>query len=82
MLLDEIGNSKKVVGSKQVKKAVIKGIAGKVLLAGDAEPRIIEPLQDICQRHGVEIVMIETMQELGCACDIEVGSAAVALLKT
>ena len=81
MLLDEIENSKKVVGSKQVKKAVMKGLARKVYLAQDAEPHIVKPLSETCQQHEVEVQMIETMQELGNACGIEVGSAAVALLK-
>ena len=81
MLLDEIENSKKVIGSKQVKKAVTKGLARKVFLAENAEPHIIEPLREICRQHEVEIESIETMEELGNACGIEVGSAAVALIK-
>lgn len=81
MLLDEIANSKKVIGSKQVKKAVIKGLASKVYLAADAEPHIIAPLRELCRQHGVEAAMIDTMEVLGKACGIEVGSAAVALVK-
>jgi len=81
LLLDEIENSKKVIGSKQVKKAVMKGLAMKVFLAENAEPHIIEPLREICRQHEVEVESIETMEELGNACGIEVGSAAVALIK-
>lgn len=81
MLLDEIANSKKVIGSKQVKKAVIKGLASKVYLAADAEPHIIAPLRELCRQHGLEAGMIDTMEALGKACGIEVGSAAVALIK-
>lgn len=81
MLLDEIANSKKVIGSKQVKKAVNKGLARKVFLAADAEPHIIAPLRDLCRQHEVETSMIESMEALGKACGIEVGSAAVALIK-
>jgi len=81
LLLDEIANSKKVIGSKQVKKAVVKGLARKVYLAADAEPHIIVPLRDLCRQHEVEAAMIDTMEALGKACGIEVGSAAVALVK-
>ena len=81
MLHDKIEDSNKVVGSKQVKKAVRNGLASKVYLAGDAEPHIIKPLRDICLQHEVELEMIDTMEELGQACGIEVGAAAVALLK-
>ena len=65
MLLDEITNSKKVIGSKQVKKAVIKGLASKVYLAADAEPHIIAPLRELCRQHGVEAAMIDTMEDVG-----------------
>lgn len=81
MLLDEIANSKKVIGSKQVHKAVVKGIASKVVLAEDAEPHILAQLREICRQHQVEVVAAATMEELGRACNIEVGSAAVALIK-
>jgi large subunit ribosomal protein L7A len=81
MLLDAIANSKKVIGSKQVKKAVIKGLASKVLVAEDAEPHIIAPLRELCRQHEVEVAEVPTMEELGKACGIEVGSAAVALMK-
>jgi len=81
LLLDEITNRKKVIGSKQVKKAVVKGMASKVFLANDAEPHILAQLRELCRQHEVEIVATATMEELGQACNIEVGSAAVALIK-
>lgn len=81
MLLVEIENSKKVVGSKQVRKAVTKGSVKRVYLAKDAEPHITRPIIEACEQYGVGVEMIETMFDLGRACGIEVGSAAVALLK-
>ena len=81
MLLDEVTNSKKVIGSKQVHKAVVKGITNKVFLAEDAEPHILAQLRELCRQHGVEIVAAATMEELGRACNIEVGAAAVALIR-
>lgn len=80
MPLDELKSSNKVIGSKQVKKAVSQGMVKKVFIAGDAEPHISEPLIKLCQQSQVEIITVETMQALGEACGIEVGSAAVALL--
>jgi len=80
MSLDELKNSKKVIGTKQVKKAVLSGIAHKVYLADDAEPHIIGPLKELCHQHDVAVESVDTMETLGVACGIEVGSAAVALL--
>ncbi|MEQ8235662.1 MAG: 50S ribosomal protein L7ae-like protein [Syntrophomonadaceae bacterium] len=81
MLLDEIANGKKVIGSKQVKKAVIKGLASKVVLAEDAEPHVIAPLKELCRQHEVETAVLASMEDLGKACGIDVGAAAVALIK-
>lgn len=71
---------KKAVGTKQTTKAVQKGIAKAVFIAQDAEPRIVDPLRSLCEEKGVEVVMVDSMQELGKACDIEVGSASAAII--
>jgi len=78
--LIELREGKKLIGTKQVKKAIIKGLTRKVYLADDAEPHIISPLRDLCQQHQVEIEEVNKMEQLGNACGIEVGAAAVALL--
>lgn len=82
MSLEEIKKSPKVIGIKQVKKAINKGIAQKVFIAEDAEPHIIEPIKELCRQNQVEIQMVETMDLMGNACGIEVGSAAVALINS
>lgn len=82
MVLAEIQNSPKVIGTKQVKKAINKGIAKKVFIALDAELHIIEPIKELCQQNQIEVSMVENMDTLGNACGIEVGSAAVALINT
>lgn len=80
MILDELKNSNKVIGSKQVKKAVIKGSVRKVYIASNAEPHIVNPLRELCNEYKVEVEESRSMEVLGNACGIEVGSAAVALL--
>ncbi|MGS0765764.1 ribosomal L7Ae/L30e/S12e/Gadd45 family protein [Syntrophomonas curvata] len=80
MSLQEIKNSPKVIGSKQVKKAISKGVAQKVFIALDAEPHIIEPIKELCRKNQVEMQMVENMEVLGNVCGIEVGSATVALI--
>lgn len=72
---------KKTVGTKQTTKAVQKGNARLVFVARDAEARVIEPLLALCREKGVEVVMVDSMEELGRACGIEVGSASAAILE-
>jgi len=78
--LSELRDSKKVIGSKQVRKAINKGQAKKVFLANDAEPHITGPLMEMCQNNNIEVDLAWNMKTLGEACGIEVGAAAVALI--
>ena len=68
------------MGSRQVKKAILKGSAEKVYLALDAEKHVTRPLIELCQERNIEVQYVESMEKLGKACGIAVGSAAVALL--
>ncbi len=81
MPLEEIRDYPKVIGSKQVKKAINRDEARKVFIAVDAEPHIVEAIKKLCQAKEVEVEMAETMEKLGIYCGIDVGSATVALLK-
>lgn len=71
----------KVVGVKQVQKAVQKGQAETVFMADDAEPHVLRTLQQFCEEQNVPVVQVPTMSELGKAAGIQVGSATVAVLK-
>ncbi|HAA89863.1 MAG: Ribosomal protein HS6-type [Thermoanaerobacterales bacterium 50_218] len=71
---------KRVVGTKQTKKAVEKGIAQLVYVAKDAEEHVTSPLLQLCSEKGVEVVMVDSMAELGKACGIKVGAASAAIL--
>lgn len=72
----------KVIGLKQSEKAVVKGNALKVYLADDVDSRLILPLQQACQYQSVPVVAGYSMKELGNACGIDVGAAAVTILKS
>ncbi|MDD3853693.1 MAG: ribosomal L7Ae/L30e/S12e/Gadd45 family protein [Syntrophomonadaceae bacterium] len=80
MILDKLKGQTRVIGTKQVKKAITKGEAVSILLANDAEPHIIEPIKELCREHNVEYEMVDTMEQLGKACGIDVGAATVALI--
>ncbi|WP_054697885.1 L7Ae/L30e/S12e/Gadd45 family ribosomal protein [Syntrophomonas palmitatica] len=80
MSLAELKNSHRVTGSKQVRKAITQGLARKVFIAGDAEPHIVEPIIELCRQNNTDYQIVESMNLLGEACGIEVGSATAALL--
>lgn len=81
MNLSELKNSRKTVGTKQAIKAVQKGDAQKVFVASDAEPRVVMPLIELCTEKNVPIEKVDSMEELGKACGINVGTASVAVIK-
>jgi large subunit ribosomal protein L7A len=72
---------KKTIGTKQTQKAVEKGTARMVYLAKDAEAHVINPLLQLCTEKEIEVVMVDTMMDLGKACGIEVGSASAAIVE-
>ena len=73
--------TEKVVGLKQVTKAVRSGRAEKVFLACDASERVKQPLRVLCETQGVPTDESATLIELGKAAGIAVGAAAAAILK-
>ena len=79
-MLEELSSKDKVVGLKQVQRAVSAGRAGRVFLACDADPQLTGPLEDCCREAGVPVAGEHTMAQLGRACGIDVPTAAAALL--
>jgi large subunit ribosomal protein L7A len=72
---------KKTVGTKQTEKAIEKGLAQVVYLAQDAEEWISAPLLRLCAEGGIEVVMVESMGELGAMCGIKVKAASAAVIE-
>jgi len=48
MSLEALKNGKRVIGIKQVTKAVNKGLVGCVFIADDADVRVLQPLRELC----------------------------------
>jgi len=69
------------VGAKQTLKAVQAGAAAIIYIARDAEERVLRPLRLEIAKSGLEVVYVESMQELGRMCGIDVGAAAAAILE-
>ena len=79
-MVSELTTPNKVVGAKQAKRALNDGRARKVFVAGDADPRVTQPLAQLAVDKRVPVELVPTMKELGAACGIAVGSAVAVLL--
>lgn len=79
-MLNDLKTAKKVTGAKQVMRALKNGTARRVYLAENADPRVTEPVEALCREQGIETVSVNTMQAIGSACGIAVGSAVAAIV--
>lgn len=79
-MLDELKTTQKVVGIKQLRKALSRGAVKKVFIAKDADPLLTDPLIEQCTQFEITVIYVPTMRQLGAACDISVEAAAAAIL--
>ena len=79
-MLDELKTQRKVVGIKQLRKALKDGLIVRAFIAENADPQLTQPIEDACKAANVELVPVPTMMELGRACGISVGAAAAGIL--
>ncbi len=81
MGLDIIKSARRiVVGTKETLKALEKKEAKVVVVARDAENRVVQPVTDLSESQGIEVHYVEEMKELGKACGIKVGAAVAAII--
>ena len=69
---ERLTSNRKVIGTKQLRKALKAGRVRTAYVAADADPILREPLVEQCRDAGVE---------LGRLCGIHVGAACAALLR-
>lgn len=79
-MLEDLKNKEKTIGIKQTVKAVENGTAKFVYIAKDADDKVVNVLKELCKKNLIEVVYVENMKQLGKACGIDVGAAAVSVL--
>lgn len=80
-MLEECKAGLVLVGTRQTVKAVKADQAKQVYLCLDADDHIRKEVEAVCTSHGVNIIYVNSMSELGTACGIERKTAAAVLLK-
>ena len=82
MALEKLIKAEKtVVGMRQTVKAIESNATRAVYIANDAEEKVTSPVLHLCQEKGIPVFYVETMAELGKACNIKVGAAMAAILE-
>ncbi len=79
MLQDDLIGDKRLVGTKQVLRALTDGRLTAVYIAEDADAALKKKIADACIDAGVTVRKAPSMLELGIACGINVGAACAAV---
>ena len=72
---------KRVVGTKQVLRALNEDRAARVFLGKDADGFIYHRINALCEEKQVPVTVVDSMQELGKLCTVNVRTACAAVLK-
>lgn len=81
MPLSELAVPNRVVGERQVRKALKEERLLKVFAAMDADTGRIEPLLELANHANVQVEMAPTKEILGRACAITRGASIAGILK-
>ncbi|TXC85594.1 50S ribosomal protein L7ae-like protein [Metabacillus litoralis] len=73
--------NKIIVGTKQSVKALLNNEVREIIIAEDADYRIVQKIIQAAEQQQVPLTKVTSMKELGKACGIEVGAAAVAIIQ-
>lgn len=69
-----------IVGTKQTVKALKEGKVKHLVVASDADSKVISKVLQAAKDVQVPVSHVDSMKKLGKACGIEVAAAAVAIL--
>lgn len=82
MSYEKVSQAKQIViGTKQTLKALQNGQANELIIAEDAELRIVNKVKLLAIDLGIPVTTVESMNKLGKACGIDVGAATVVIKK-
>lgn len=73
--------SKIIIGTKQTVKALQTAEVLEVIIAEDADRRVLNKVIQVAEEKAIPVIKVDSMKKLGKACGIEVGAAAVAIIK-
>ncbi|WP_102272411.1 50S ribosomal protein L7ae-like protein [Cytobacillus massiliigabonensis] len=69
-----------VIGTKQTVKALGQGTVKEVVVAKDADHKVIAKVVNAAEEKFVPVLYVDSMRKLGKACGIDVGAATIAII--
>ncbi|MDR2528001.1 MAG: ribosomal L7Ae/L30e/S12e/Gadd45 family protein [Synergistaceae bacterium] len=81
MSLNELAVPERVVGEKEVRRAMERNLLRKMFVALDCDPKVVSGLAEAATKASVEVEETDSKQKLGRACAIDRPAAVAGLLK-
>lgn len=80
MSYDKVSQAKKlIIGTKQAVKTIRLNKAHEVFIAQDADERVTTPAIEEAAHQGVLLTYVDSRDELGKACGIQVAASVVVI---
>lgn len=79
-MLEELNYAARIVGVKQLRRALADGRVRKVFLADDADPALTDPIREACTLAGIPVETVASARQLGQACGISVAATAAGVI--
>lgn len=70
-----------IIGTKQAVKALKEGKVEELIIAADADQKVTAQVVTTAQDLEIPVLYVDSMKKLGKACGIQVGAAAVAIIR-
>ncbi|MEH7386605.1 50S ribosomal protein L7ae-like protein [Bacillus sp. JJ1521] len=81
MSYEKVSQAKKIIiGTKQTVKAIQTDMVVEIVVAEDADRRVINKVLQLAEEQQIPISKVDSMKKLGKACGIEVGASTVAII--
>ncbi|MFO7887425.1 MAG: ribosomal L7Ae/L30e/S12e/Gadd45 family protein [Eubacteriales bacterium] len=77
----KVNKNKNVIGKKQTQRALIKDKAVSVYIAENADRKVVKDIVEISNEKKIEIIYVDTMENLGKMFGIDVKAAVAATLR-
>ena len=74
-------SANRVVGTKQVLRAIKAGTLSRVYVANDSDTFLFQRIVRAAEAAGVPVTRVASMKELGRACGVDVSAAAAGIGK-
>jgi len=79
-MLDALKRMDKVIGIKEARIAAEANRLESLIIANDADLRVVGQLKQLCEQQGVPVHRADSMKQLGRAAGIDVGASVVGIL--